>query len=175
MTMLAFHALFPDEAESECRTVMPFGSHVLPNRTFVFVEAYCVEPKCDCRRVMVNVIDAEEHRHVATINHGFEPPEPAFEDEGQTFLDPLNPQSSMSEAFLDLFEEVIASDEAYRQRLERHYTMWKRVVDDPSHPAQEKLGELTRRSPARRTAPKVGPNDPCPCGSSRKFKRCCRS
>ncbi len=27
--------------------------------------------------------------------------------------------------------------------------------------------------PARRDAPKVGRNDPCPCGSGKKYKRCC--
>ena len=27
----------------------------------------------------------------------------------------------------------------------------------------------------RRTAPKVGRNDPCPCGSGKKFKQCCGS
>ncbi|MEW6475243.1 MAG: SEC-C metal-binding domain-containing protein [Actinomycetota bacterium] len=27
--------------------------------------------------------------------------------------------------------------------------------------------------PVRRAAPKVGRNDPCPCGSGRKYKRCC--
>ena len=39
---------------------------------------------------------------------------------------------------------------------------------------------LTRRSPADddlgtyvRPQPKVGRNDPCPCGSGRKFKKCC--
>ncbi|MBI4389239.1 MAG: SEC-C domain-containing protein, partial [Nitrospinae bacterium] len=25
----------------------------------------------------------------------------------------------------------------------------------------------------RRNAPKVGRNDPCPCGSGKKFKACC--
>jgi uncharacterized protein len=29
------------------------------------------------------------------------------------------------------------------------------------------------RGPYRRIAPKVGRNDPCPCGSGRKFKHCC--
>ncbi|NUN92391.1 MAG: preprotein translocase subunit SecA [Verrucomicrobiae bacterium] len=28
-------------------------------------------------------------------------------------------------------------------------------------------------APVRREAPKVGRNDPCPCGSGRKFKQCC--
>jgi hypothetical protein len=28
-------------------------------------------------------------------------------------------------------------------------------------------------APIRRTAPKIGRNDPCPCGSGKKFKKCC--
>ncbi|MBQ0719558.1 MAG: SEC-C domain-containing protein [Gammaproteobacteria bacterium] len=27
--------------------------------------------------------------------------------------------------------------------------------------------------PIARTEPKVGRNDPCPCGNGRKFKKCC--
>lgn len=35
--------------------------------------------------------------------------------------------------------------------------------------------QVQRSSPApvRREAPKVGRNDPCPCGSGKKFKQCC--
>ncbi len=76
--------------------VTPFNDPALPNRTFLFVEAYCVEPKCDCR--------------TATA---FEPPRPPFEDEGQPFLNPLNPQSPMSYAFLKMFEKMIVNDDAY--------------------------------------------------------------
>ena len=28
-------------------------------------------------------------------------------------------------------------------------------------------------TPIRRDTPKVGRNDPCPCGSGKKFKKCC--
>lgn len=28
-------------------------------------------------------------------------------------------------------------------------------------------------APSRRASPKVGRNDPCPCGSGRKYKHCC--
>jgi preprotein translocase subunit SecA len=27
--------------------------------------------------------------------------------------------------------------------------------------------------PFKRMQPKVGPNDPCPCGSGKKHKKCC--
>ncbi|GIW73394.1 MAG: UPF0225 protein [Planctomycetota bacterium] len=30
-----------------------------------------------------------------------------------------------------------------------------------------------RQPPVRRTSPKIGRNDPCPCGSGKKYKRCC--
>lgn len=185
MPMTAFHVLFPREAKEECRTITPFNHASLPRRTFLFMELYCDEPRCDCRRVMLNVYDTERRQHVATINHAFEPPKPPFDDEGQTFLDPLNPQSSMSEALLDLFVAMIVDDEGYRQRLERHYRMWKAVVDDPTHPDHAKVHtELhddrsfepayPRQETIRRESPKVGPNDPCPCGSGKKYKRCCR-
>ncbi len=36
-------------------------------------------------------------------------------------------------------------------------------------------GEVTPLGarPVRRAGPRVGRNDPCPCGSKRKYKRCC--
>ncbi|MGH9892738.1 MAG: SEC-C metal-binding domain-containing protein, partial [bacterium] len=34
-------------------------------------------------------------------------------------------------------------------------------------------GEQTRAAPVKREVGKVGRNDPCPCGSGKKYKRCC--
>jgi hypothetical protein len=34
-------------------------------------------------------------------------------------------------------------------------------------------GLLQPAKPAARTQPKIGRNEPCPCGSGKKFKRCC--
>jgi SEC-C motif-containing protein len=34
-------------------------------------------------------------------------------------------------------------------------------------------GEPVASKPVVRIAPKVGRNDPCPCGSGKKFKKCC--
>ncbi|MDR1949287.1 MAG: DnaJ domain-containing protein [Spirochaetaceae bacterium] len=38
------------------------------------------------------------------------------------------------------------------------------LIDEESEPVPETI---------RRTQPKVGRNDPCPCGSGKKYKRCC--
>jgi SEC-C motif-containing protein len=34
-------------------------------------------------------------------------------------------------------------------------------------------GDFVERGTAARSAPKTGRNDPCPCGSGKKFKKCC--
>ncbi|MFP4417755.1 MAG: YchJ family protein [Chitinivibrionales bacterium] len=34
-------------------------------------------------------------------------------------------------------------------------------------------GEMVTPKPIKRESPKVGRNDPCPCGSGMKFKKCC--
>ncbi len=34
-------------------------------------------------------------------------------------------------------------------------------------------GDLIEQGTHKRSAPKVGRNDPCPCQSGRKYKRCC--
>ena len=35
-------------------------------------------------------------------------------------------------------------------------------------------GEMTvKKGPGRNAAKKGGPNDPCPCGSGKKYKKCC--
>ena len=39
--------------------------------------------------------------------------------------------------------------------------------------AMRAQGEASKPSTIRREQPKVGRNQPCPCGSGKKFKQCC--
>ena len=43
----------------------------------------------------------------------------------------------------------------------------------PAAPAQKMPEIQIPKTPQRRDLPKVGRNDPCPCGSGKKFKSCC--
>ncbi|MBN1503952.1 MAG: preprotein translocase subunit SecA [Candidatus Eisenbacteria bacterium] len=51
------------------------------------------------------------------------------------------------------------------------------VAAGPAKPAQQAGGaDIERpvtRAPIKRTGPRVGRNDPCPCGSGKKYKKCC--
>ena len=35
------------------------------------------------------------------------------------------------------------------------------------------VNAVVKKQPVRKAATKVGPNDPCPCGSGLKYKKCC--
>lgn len=185
MTMAPFDELFPALARSESRTIKVMQHDQLIPGSYLLREAYCVEPGCDCRRVLLQVWYGERPRQVATLNYAFEPPGPPFDDEGQLFIDPINPQTGLSDALRDFVEDMLATDHEYRERLHRHYDTWKQVVDDPKHPDHRKIRTAVHDDPGlrsafpkqdtvRREGPKVGPNDPCECGSGKKFKRCCR-
>jgi len=122
--------MFPQVAKDECRFAI-LGDPVdgppqkldLPAGTYGFLEFYCDDPDCDCRRVMLNVFQPEKPGFVAVISYGFDP---GTELRGP-FLDPINKQSEYAEAALDLCRFVL-QDAAYVARLESHYRMVKDAV-----------------------------------------------
>jgi uncharacterized protein len=60
-------------------------------------------------------------------------------------------------------EQLIAHSAAGLRGIYRHFQS-QRSLESQS------LGDM---STFRRTTPKIGRNDPCPCGSGKKFKQCC--
>lgn len=74
------------------------------------------------------------------------------------------PDHPMAEQFLSVLLEDSLADAAACQR------SLGRTPGMPFCPEDLRAIDLTTRS-----APAAGRNDPCPCGSGRKFKRCCES
>ena len=54
---------------------------------------------------------------------------------------------------------------------------WKYIIElEPDKPENISDLELLLNPPAQKVAEKkVGRNDPCPCGSGKKYKKCCGS
>jgi hypothetical protein len=60
MTTQLFYHHFPKVAEDETRYMnlhQPGPGGRIPAGSYGLVEAYCTDPSCDCRRVMLNVIE----------------------------------------------------------------------------------------------------------------------
>lgn len=177
--MLPFDLLFPDLARSEALFIEVADKRSRPAALLVFREFYCNDPGCDCRRVILHAVVAGQQRIVAGIGYGFEPSKPPFHDEPQIFLDPLNPQSELSDVVLDVFTKLVESEPSVRERFIEHYTLWKRVVDNPAHPDHRKVRSKNHSdstfSPAYRPGGPTPfpPNMRCYCRSGKKFKNCC--
>jgi hypothetical protein len=73
MPYTSFFSEFPDIAERETRNVtLTQACHSLPADTYTFVELYCDERGCDCRRVLLNVVSPSSNKILAVIAYGWE-------------------------------------------------------------------------------------------------------
>ncbi len=78
-------------------------------------------------------------------------------------------------------ERIEREDAARHQQQERALQMRHGSVVDGAEEQPEQAAQPSRRpqprslppqAPVRREGPKIGRNDPCPCGSGQKFKKC---
>ena len=90
------------------------------------------------------------------------------EDEWADVLEPLYRFASEADPEADEAAEPVADEE----RDELIDEMLRGVMDVYEFFREERERSLAPE-PLRREAPKVGRNDPCPCGSGKKFKACC--
>jgi hypothetical protein len=67
--MDAFFTRYPKEAELETRTATVEGDGDVPPGTYAFLELFCPDVSCDCRRVVISVLSREREVVVATLNY----------------------------------------------------------------------------------------------------------
>lgn len=159
MPMEQFFFLFPDLAQQETRVVHLRGHADLPDGEFGFIESYCNENNSDCRRVLINVMNPATGSKIwATINYGWESVE--FYEKwignkkdaiqaAEATLDPFNPQTQYSPAFLRMFQWML-EDEAYVERLKRHYALFQQAIRQRREKTKMKRALQKRRPPKRK-------------------------
>lgn len=89
-----------------------------------------------------------------------------------SLLEELKPESIDDEAHISLkidYEKLYWNMRDAKADWLYNLPSWKNVLDN------EKRSEITRSFRDSKTihVEKVGRNDPCPCGSGKKFKQCC--
>jgi hypothetical protein len=91
MAMILFAKVFPDIAITETRSMMAGVEaselYDLPADQYDFLELYCAEPNCECRRVLINVMSLGLNRHIATISHAFDAHAKNYTGMGRSILD----------------------------------------------------------------------------------------
>jgi len=136
MAMVPFVQVCPAQAVAETRTITVHQSADLPAGQYGFIEHYCDDLDCDCRRVLIVVwTPATGNQAWATINYGWESLEfyrKQIGDDAERygkgpFLDPLGAQSPYAQVLLEFFRKMI-EDETYVARLKRHYGVFREAL-----------------------------------------------
>ena len=137
-----FHELFPELAKQETRS-----ASFLPGEggDYGFVEMYCNEPGCDCRRVYFSVLSISRARVEAVISWGWEsssfyrnwprsftPTAAEVKDMKGPSLAVLSEQSEHAPALLEFVRNVLLKDPAYVERIKRHYQMFRDKIEKPA-------------------------------------------
>jgi preprotein translocase subunit SecA len=131
------------------------------------------------RFLMMNILDSKWKEHLLNMDHlrdsvglrGYGQKDPLIEYKRESyklFVDMINKINFETVNFLfhvhvkvESREEIALKEKQTKLREER-----KDIFGDSQD-------DEVKRTPIKREMPKVGRNDPCPCGSGKKYKKCC--
>jgi preprotein translocase subunit SecA len=127
------------------------------------------------RRILLDVVDAQWKDHLLSLDHlkegiglrgyGQKDPLVEFKREAFTLFDDLMDRiDKESVRFLFLMQPARPEDEA--KQIERRQRQQQQNLQFQAGPAQAEPPKPVR------AGAKVGRNDPCPCGSGKKYKKC---
>jgi preprotein translocase subunit SecA len=135
------------------------------------------------RIIMLNIIDAQWKDHLLALDHlkqgiglvGYGQKDPLVEYKKESF--------DLFRAMLDridtftiraLFNLQVVAEQAPEQLQQRRRARPTAMqFTGPNQGAAAAGEEAARTKTVTRSQPKVGRNDPCPCGSGKKYKKCC--
>jgi hypothetical protein len=135
-----------------------------PARLLVSRIDLCVDPNCDCRDAMMTAvsIDPEAPPSPEEMKAKWSGPEAMHGlidiDSGTPAPDDRDGCNPLSPEWLEYLKAAV-DDELLT------------VLHESWLDAKDPLDAAPQ--PQRRTTPRVGRNELCPCGSGKKFKRCC--
>ena len=105
---------------------------VIPDGHYGFLEFYCTKPHCDCREMMIKIVELSDLHHIfAIVRFAWEKEADYcswFEMESGlsycpgAFLDMTSPAGAIPDALLGIFKEMI-ENEGYLKQIQAHYWM----------------------------------------------------
>ena len=125
------------------------------------------------RHIVLEVLDLYWRRHLLNMDH-------LREGIGLRGYGQKNPKLEYKREGFRMFTEMMSS--IYNESVKRLFAVQvvtEEAIEKFEEKEQKKEAQIQRsttninRETVKRKTPKVGRNDPCPCGSGQKFKKCC--
>ena len=139
MNFQSFHDKFPDIAEKESKFIIlsENNKYGLPSGNYLFVEMFCNDKKCDCRRVFLMVFSSVFNKAEAVICWGWDTRDfykkwLGFYDKEEIneligpALNQTSYQSNLAPKILEMFKEILLQDTNYCERIKEHYKLFKK-------------------------------------------------
>jgi len=141
--------------------VLPYGDQLfvtIDGKECIILDQYCLLPKCSCTDTTLNIMSIDKAgktgEELCTVSVNYRKKQwetiegPSFPVTVKTVRTAIEDQ--LPNIYKRLLKRHIKLKAIYAHCKKRHYS-----------PKQELQ------------LPKVGRNDPCPCGSGKKYKKCC--
>ena len=168
-------ATFPDEVMSDPTVMIGYNDVVRFAHVFQFDfglaqwiadDTYCVNPECDCTAICLDFLCIRETPDGAEIVQ-HQPPV-GYDYKQRTFkpFDPARPEEPPLEGLTEALAEAYPDFEGeVRRRHELLRALYRNTLKRQRRPAAPSRDRAAQK--------KMGPNAPCPCGSGKKYKKCC--
>ncbi|MFC1863490.1 SEC-C metal-binding domain-containing protein, partial [Thermodesulfobacteriota bacterium] len=158
-----YHEVEYNGLMSAYNNILPYGDEFLVTingEQCIIFDQYCLLPKCPCTDTNLDIVTIDKLRktgkEICFISLNYRKKRWKLLDE--------SPFSISLETVRTAIEEQIPN--IYQQMHKRH----KKLKAIYSH---SKKNHYASKQEVQ--YPKVGRNDPCPCGSGKKYKKCCLS
>jgi preprotein translocase subunit SecA len=128
------------------------------------------------RHILLDIVDGQWKDHLLTLDHlkegiglrGYGQKDPLVEFKKEAFIlfeDMMARIDTEAVRFLFLMQPARPEEEA--KQIEKRQRRQQQELQYQTGPAQAEAPKPVR------TGAKIGRNDPCPCGSGKKYKKCC--
>ncbi len=140
------------------------------------------------RQIMLRTVDLKWMDHIDALDQlsnsirmrsiGQHDPVVEYKLEGSAMFEEMN-ENIQNDAVKFIMrvsftpETKIEAKPQIREMSENHPNTAKVTAAAAAKPIEGSKGDTAPRAPIRRDPKKVGPNDPCPCNSGKKYKNCC--
>jgi hypothetical protein len=134
---------------------------------YALIELYCDNPECCCNGGLIQVLNIDDDGSfrnpdsiLALINFSWgNKPNKSW----KICLHDESPKTSIAKILLKCFKTELKKDKSYANSLVRHYQM---IKGQAKYISNEQSASSSKDIKIRR-------NEPCPCGSGKKYKNCC--
>ena len=131
------------------------------DKTYWIYDYYCMHQTCDCQEVYLEFIEDTKNKNQPGQHFGIRV---SFKDQQFTLED----YNTSKQKAMDIAEGAGGGGggvmELFKQRYEKMKKKGTEIIAESAKAA---------RMPHVNEGPVIGRNEPCPCGSGKKYKKCC--